>query len=72
MNDLQVFFRRRRKTLTHIAALLTLGIAAMFAVLPRADAHGVLTVSSDPKVLLLSPEPVSGKRFGTFYAVPHP
>jgi hypothetical protein len=72
MYELQIFFQRRRKMLTRIGALLTLGVAAMFAVLPRADAHGpVVVASNDPKSFLLSPEPMSGERFAAFYALTH-
>jgi hypothetical protein len=71
MYELQIFFQRRRKMLTRVAALLTLGLAGMFAVLPRADAHGPMVTSSDPKSFLLSPEPMSGERFSAFYAVVH-
>jgi hypothetical protein len=71
MYELQIFFQRRRKMLTRIGALLTLGLAGMFAVLPRADAHGPVATSSDPKSFLLSPEPMSGERFAAFYAIVH-
>ncbi|MEO7222803.1 MAG: hypothetical protein ABIY37_10050 [Devosia sp.] len=57
--------------LTRIGALLTLGLAGMFAVLPRADAHGPIAANSDPKSFLLSPEPMSGERFAAFYAILH-
>ena len=71
MHELQIFFQRRRKMLTRIAALLTLGLAGMLAILPRADAHGTIAASSDPKSVLLSPEPMSGERFSAFYAILH-
>ncbi len=71
MYDLQIFFQRRRKMLTRIGALLALGIGGMLAVLPRADAHGVVAAHSDPKSFLLSPEPMSGERFAAFYALTH-
>jgi hypothetical protein len=71
MYDLQIFFQRRRKMLTRIGALLALGIGGMLAVLPRADAHGAMTVSNDPRSFLLSPEPMSGERFAAFYALVH-
>ena len=71
MYDLQIFFQRRRKMLTRIGALLALGIGGMLAVLPRADAHGVVTANTDPKSFLLSPEPMSGERFAAFYALTH-
>ncbi len=73
MYELQIFFQRRRKMLTRIAALLLLGVGGMLAILPRADAHGTTaaaSASTDPKSFLLSPEPLSSARFGTFYA-PH-
>jgi hypothetical protein len=69
MHELQIFFQRRRKMLTRVAAILVLGGGGMLAVLPRADAHGTIATNSDPRSLLLSPERVSGERFGTFYAV---
>ena len=71
MYELQIFFQRRRKMLTRIGALLTLGLAGMFAILPRADAHGSVTKNGDPKSFLLSPEPMSGERFAAFYALTH-
>jgi len=71
MYELQIFFQRRRKMLTRIGALLALGIGGMLAVLPRADAHGAITASTDPKSFLLSPEPMSGERFAAFYALTH-
>ena len=71
MHDLQIFFQRRRKMLTRIAALLALGLAGMLAVLPRADAHGAVVANSDPKSFLLSPEPMSGERFAAFYVLTH-
>lgn len=57
--------------LTRLGAILALGLGAMFAVLPRADAHGPVTASSDPKSFLLSPEPMSGERFAAFYVLMH-
>ena len=57
--------------LTRLGALLALGLGAMFAVLPRADAHGTLATSSDPRSFLLSPEPMSGERFSAFYVLMH-
>ena len=71
MYEMQIFFQRRRKMLTRIGALLALGIGGMLAVLPRADAHGAMVVSGDPKSFLLSPEPMSGERFSAFYALVH-
>ena len=71
MYELQIFFQRRRKMLTRIGALLALGIGGMLAVLPRADAHGVVAANTDPKSFLLSPEPMSGERFAAFYALTH-
>jgi len=44
--------------LTRIGAILALGLGAMFAVLPRADAHGPVTASNDPKSFLPSPGPM--------------
>ena len=71
MYVLQIFFQRRRKMLSRIGALLALGIGGMLAVLPRADAHGAVVTSADPKSFLLSPEPMSGERFAVFYALVH-
>jgi hypothetical protein len=72
MYELQIFFQRRRKMLTRIGPLLALGIGGMLAVLPRADAHGVVAMDhSNPKSFLLSPEPMSGERFAAFYALTH-
>jgi hypothetical protein len=71
MNDLQIFLKRRRKMLTRLGALLALGLGGMLAVLPRADAHGAIAGSGDPKSILLSPEPLSGERFSVFYALVH-
>lgn len=71
MYELQIFFQRRRKMLTRVAALLALGLGGMLAVLPRADAHGMIAANSDPKSFLLSPEPMSGERFAVFYALVH-
>ena len=72
MYELQIFFQRRRKMLTRLLALLTLGTGGMLAVLPRADAHGVMTANTDPTAILFAHEPMSGERFGTFYGLPHP
>ncbi len=71
MFELQIFFQRRRKMLTRLSALLAIGIGGMLAVLPRADAHGTVLATNDPKSLLLSPEPLSGERFSTFYVLMH-
>jgi hypothetical protein len=71
MYELQILFQRRRKMLTRIAALLTLGLAGMLVILPRADAHGPVTTSDDPKSYLLSPEPMSGEAFGAFFPLTH-
>ena len=71
MYELQIFFQRRRKMLTRLGALLALGIGGMLAVLPRADAHGAVVTTTDPKSFLLSPEPMSGERFAAFYALTH-
>ena len=71
MYELQIFFQRRRKMLTRIGALLALGIGGMLAVLHRADAHGPIVGSGDPRSFLLSPEPMSGERFAAFYAIVH-
>ena len=75
MYELQIFFQRRRKMLTRLAALLTLGLGGLLAVLPRADAHDAARVTvadaSIGKSLLLSPEPMSGARFAAFYAMAH-
>jgi hypothetical protein len=57
--------------LTRLGALLALGLGGMLAVLPRADAHGPVVSSGDPKSFLLSPEPLSGERFSVFYALVH-
>jgi hypothetical protein len=43
----------------------------MLAILPRADAHGPVVSSGDPKSFLLSPEPMSGERFAAFYVLTH-
>lgn len=71
MYELRIVLQRRRKMLTRVAALLALGVGGMLAVLPRADAHGVVARPSDPRSLLLSPEPLSRGRFAEFYALPH-
>ena len=71
MFDLQIFVQRRRKMLTRLSVLLVLGIGGMLAVLPRADAHGGVATVSDPKSLMLSPEPMSGERFSAFYELMH-
>ena len=74
MYELQIFFQRRRKMLTRLGALLTLGFGGLLAVLPRADAHDPvrLTVAEvNNKSFLLSPEPMSGERFAAFYALAH-
>lgn len=71
MYELQIFVQRRRKMLTRIGALLVLGIGGMLAVLPRADAHGTVAASTDPRAFLLSPEPVSGPRFAVFTSLTH-
>ena len=57
--------------LTRLGALLALGLGGMFAVLPRADAHGTVVTSGDPRSFLLSPEPMSGERFSAFYVLMH-
>ncbi|RYE07464.1 MAG: hypothetical protein EOP22_17700 [Hyphomicrobiales bacterium] len=57
--------------LTRLSALIALGIGGMLAVLPRADAHGGVVASGDPQSLLLSPAPLSGERFSTFYVLMH-
>ena len=57
--------------LTRLGALLALGLGGMLAVLPRADAHGSIVSSGDPKSFLLSPEPMSGERFAAFYVLMH-
>jgi hypothetical protein len=71
MYDLQIFLQRRRKMLTRLGAILALGLGGMLAVLPRADAHGQVVSSGDPKSFLLSPEPMSGERFSAFYVLMH-
>ncbi|MBN9346718.1 MAG: hypothetical protein J0I48_11050 [Devosia sp.] len=71
MYELQIFLQRRRKMLTRVAALLILGIGGMLAVLPRADAHGTLATTPDPKSFLLSPESLASARFATFYPLTH-
>ena len=69
---LQTFFRRRRKMLTRVAALLALGLGGLFAVLPRADAHDAAHAdTTNGKSLLLSPERMSGERFSVFYVMAH-
>jgi len=58
--------------LTRVAALLALGLGGLFAVLPRADAHGpVHADNTNSKSLLLSPERMSGERFSVFYVMAH-
>jgi hypothetical protein len=71
MYDLQIFFQRRRKMLTRVGALLVLGLAGTFAVLPRADAHGTVVKQADAKAFLLSPHSISGRHFAAFYPLPH-
>lgn len=71
MYDLQIFFQRRRKMLTRLGALLVLGIGGTLAILPRADAHGAMVASADPRSILLSPQPISGGRFAAFYPLTH-
>jgi len=73
MSQLQMLFRRRRKVLTRLAALLVLGVGGLLIVLPRADAHGVLHARADVATTtqsLLSPARLSGPSFGRFYARP--
>ena len=72
MFELQILFQRRRKMLTRAGALIVLGLAGLLAVLPRADAHDAQHVASiDSRSLLLSPEPMAGRRFAAFYEMSH-
>lgn len=57
--------------LTRLGALLALGLGGMFAVLPRADAHGPVATTDGPRSFLLSPERMSGERFSAFYVLMH-
>ncbi|MEO6013208.1 MAG: hypothetical protein ABIQ30_06435 [Devosia sp.] len=66
-----IFFQRRRKLLLRLGALLILGAGGLLAVLPRADAHDVTVQPVEPKVSLLSPAPLSGRQFSTFYPLAH-
>lgn len=71
MYDLQIFFQRRRRVMIRLIALLVLGLAAMLAILPRADAHGAVVEPVDPVAILLSPTPLSSLAFSTFYPPAH-
>jgi hypothetical protein len=71
MYELQIFLQRRRKMLSRIGALLVLGLGGMLAILPRADAHGSVATSDDPRSFLLSPARLWSDKFGTFYPPHH-
>lgn len=71
MTDLQMLLQRNRRTMLRLGVVVALVLAALVAVLPRADAHGPKVATVDPANLLLSPDRVSGKRFADFHALPH-
>ena len=74
MFGLQLFLQRRRKVLVRYGAIALVGAAVIAVALPRADAHDVhaqTVAANDQMSVLFSPEPVSGKRFGMFYGLPH-
>ncbi len=63
--------QRRRKILPRLAVLVALGVVGLFAVLPRADAHGTATaptVAEATPDVLFTAAPVSSGQFGQFYA----
>ena len=71
MFELQIFLQRRRKMLTRLSALVVIGLGTMLAILPRADAHAMVVVPDNPKMLLLSPERLSAEGFSAFYVPAH-
>ena len=74
MFGFQILLPRRRRLLVRCAAVGSIGLAGLLAVLPRADAHGgepLALGGNEALGALLSPNPLSGREFAVLYPLTH-